>query len=102
METEANNESRSNHRFKLAYFIVHKLSILYCLADGSYTDIFFIRHDKEKVSYRIGIVDKELCPDFFLRVHKKYIVNIYFVKKICCASCTLVMINDEVIPFARD
>jgi two-component system LytT family response regulator len=99
METNAENES---NRFKYSFFINHKLCILYCVADGSYTDIIFISHDKETVSYRLGAVGKELCPEFFLRVHKKYIVNIYFVKSICCASCTLVMINGKVIPFARD
>ena len=102
METGATNKSNSEHRFKLAYFIKHKLSILYCVADGSYTDIFFIRHDKETASYRLSVIEKELCTGIFLRVHKKYIVNIYFVKKINCAACTLVMINDKEIPFARD
>ena len=102
METNANNEDKGSHRFKNAFFIHHILSILYCVADGSYTDIFFIRHDKETVSYRLGLIANELCPEYFIRVHESYIVNIYFVKKICCASRTLIMINDEPVPFARD
>jgi len=38
METNADNESNSDHRLKYALLIKHKDSILYCEAKGSYTD----------------------------------------------------------------
>lgn len=89
-------------RFKYAFFTKHKYSIKYCKASRSYTIVNFIGYESEAVSYRLHIIEQELNPEFFLRVHKSYIVNIYCVKKICCGKCTLVLAHDEEIPFARD
>ncbi|MGD0709594.1 MAG: LytTR family DNA-binding domain-containing protein [Bacteroidales bacterium] len=89
-------------RFKYAFFIKHKYSIEYCKASRSYTIVNFIGYEQEAVSYRLHIIEQELNPEFFLRVHKSYIVNIYCVKKICRGKCTLILSHDEEIPFARD
>jgi two-component system LytT family response regulator len=100
--TSGTSEGKNPLRFKYAFFIRHRYNILYCKADGSYTDIYFNEYPKEKASYRICIIEKELNPDFFLRCHYSYIVNIYCVKSICCRKCCLILKNNEEIPVSRD
>ena len=53
--------------------------ILYCSADGSYTNIFCNNGKRYMASRKIGQIEKELTHECFFRCHKSFIINLYFV-----------------------
>lgn len=57
-------------------------NIIYCESNGHYTFFHLLNGEKLMCSNRIGVYEKLLPPHFFLRIHKKYIVNISYVKYI--------------------
>lgn len=90
-------------RFKYAFFIRHKDSILYCTASGSYTNIYYNCYEPERVSYRICIVEKEIGLNNIVRCHESYIVNINGVHTIvhCHRNTKLELITGIEIPVSR-
>ena len=45
--------------------------------------------------------EKELEPYGFVRIHKKYLVNLRYVKKVSTRDDTVVMYNDVVLDMSR-
>lgn len=66
-----------------SYFL-NPSEIVFLEADGAYTHIFYSseQHGIEKITatHNIGKYGSLLCPQSFIRVHKKYLVNIDFIK----------------------
>ena len=55
-------------------------------------------HDMRKT---MSEVEKELEPYGFVRIHKKYLVNLRYVKKVSTRDDTVVMYNDVVLDMSR-
>ncbi len=55
--------------------------ILYCMADGNYTEVFFVNGEKLFISQTLKVYEKTLAPHSFARIHNKYLVNVKHVKK---------------------
>ena len=54
--------------------------ILYCKADGNYTNFHLLNNRKEIVSQTLKEIENKLSMhDVFLRIHKSYIVNLKYV-----------------------
>lgn len=53
--------------------------IIYCLASGSYTEIYFQDGNQKLISKPLGYFEKKLNPKLFHRTHKKYLVNLQSV-----------------------
>ena len=51
-------------------------------ADGNYTAICLVTSKKIIACKNIGLFEKELPQDCFIRIHKRYIVNILHIKSI--------------------
>ena len=59
------------------YELMDVEDILYCEADGSYTNVFTRFKEKKLVSKPLGYFEEVLCESsFFFRIHKKHIINI--------------------------
>lgn len=76
-------------------------SILYIVADGSYSRIYFTNGESILISESIKAYEDVLNTPMFFRVHKSYIVNTVQIKKYLNGrgGC-VVMNNDELIPVA--
>lgn len=51
-------------------------SIIYCKANGNYTDIVLDNHKKILSSYTLGHFDELLNSGFFLRIHRSFLINL--------------------------
>lgn len=74
--------------------------------------ICYITSDKHDISIQttkycydmrktMSEVEKELEPYGFVRIHKKYLVNLRYVKKVSTRDDTVVMYNDVVLDMSR-
>jgi len=66
----------------LLYLKEYKAFIVYCIADGLCTDVYFDNGEMRQVSCNIGAVEK-VCPYHYLfRIHKSVSVNFYCIEEI--------------------
>ena len=79
--------------------IIYYSNIIYMEAEGSYTNIYL--SDKSIPIIRKGMndIEKELINDDLVRVHKSYIVNFKYIKKMMTNS--ILLENGVEIPIAR-
>lgn len=76
--------------------------ILYFESDGRYTIIHLLDKTTFFVSKNIGEYDKILAPNYFFRIHKKYLINLKYIVNINNSdgsSCEL--IGSIVLPVAK-
>lgn len=55
--------------------------IMYCMADGNYTKVYFVKGETIMISQTLKVYDKLLSQHNFFRIHSKYLVNMGFIKK---------------------
>jgi len=55
---------------------IDQKDINYLKSAGSYTEVYLKDGNKSVISQRLGLVLEKLNSDFFIRVHKKYAINI--------------------------
>ena len=76
--------------------------ILYFESDGRYTIIHLMDQTTFFVSKNIGEYDKILAPNYFFRIHKKYLINLKYIVNINNSDgshCELV--GNLVLPVAK-
>lgn len=76
--------------------------IIFCKAEGKYTDFFLVNDKKILSSRNLGEYVSMLDPNYFFRIHHSYIVNIKYITKISKRdgySCEL--INGKSLPIAK-
>lgn len=76
------------------YEIVSIKSILYFIADGSYTSIVIEGGSKLMVSKNIKTYEDKLSPYSFLRIHKSFLINLKQIKLISKADGGFVEMKD--------
>lgn len=55
---------------------IEQKDINYLKSAGSYTEIYLKNGAKNVISQRLGLVMEKLIPEYFIRVHKKYVINL--------------------------
>lgn len=55
---------------------IDQKDINYLKSAGSYTEVYLKDGNKSVISQRLGLVLERLIPENFVRVHKKYVVNL--------------------------
>ncbi len=76
--------------------------ILYCKADGNYTEIFLNNNKKEMLSKKIKNVEMLINNNSFYRVHNSYLVNIKYVKELVKTGASYLVLEDQTkIPISR-
>lgn len=72
--------------------------LVYCSADGSYTNFVLANGEKIMVSTAIGEYDELLRTNGFLRTHQSYLVNLSFLSQFDKRKCVLQLKNGMEIP----
>ncbi len=82
--------------------LVRMDDIIYCKAEGKYTDFFLVNDKKILSSRNLGEYVSMLDPNYFFRIHHSYVVNIKHITKISKKdgySCEF--INGTSLPIAK-
>lgn len=74
--------------------------ILWCHANGSYTEFKMRDNSRIVVSKHLKTYERLLVDQGFERVHRSYLINIYNIKKIDRARGEIRMKNDESVPIS--
>jgi two-component system LytT family response regulator len=84
--------------------ILNLKDICYFRAEGSYTQIFLVDHTSLLVSKNLKHFEFILCNvETFVRVHRSFIVNLNFVKKILRKDGGMVLLENQIeLPIAED
>jgi two-component system LytT family response regulator len=75
--------------------------IFLCEGMGSYTAIYLKEENKLTVSKNLHWFEELLCPVYFFRAHKSFIVNLQHIKKIFKKENMLALSNGTLIPVSR-
>lgn len=78
-------------------------NLLYCESDNNYTRFHILGGQQCLVSKTLGDIEEVLEGRNFLRVHRKYLINLDHIKKYVRGEGNyLIMSNEESIPVARN
>lgn len=76
--------------------------IIYCKADGNYSNIYLKDNKKEMISKKLKEMEELIHNDAFYRVHNSYLVNLNYIKEyVKSDGHYLVLEDDTSIPVAR-
>ncbi len=56
--------------------------VVYCHAEGNYTEIYTVKGEKEIVTTNLGKIEKSLPDSVFYRMSRFHVVNINFIKRV--------------------
>lgn len=73
---------------RTGYLLIDLEDIVYCQADGNYTDVYLIDNRKETVTYRIGEFYKRLSTQYFCRISRSAIINLKYLIRVDTKSRT--------------
>ncbi|MFC2101084.1 LytR/AlgR family response regulator transcription factor [Bacteroidota bacterium] len=65
---------------RTGFILINPQTIIYCEADGNYTNIYLSNSRNETVSIQIGKVIERLNKEVFFRIGKSYLVNTNFLE----------------------
>jgi two-component system LytT family response regulator len=73
--------------------IIKAAHIVYCKAEGNYTDFFFTDGSHTLLTQQLGSLEEKLLRAGFIRIHRSYIVNSRFVSEIIpkAKQCSLIL-----------
>lgn len=78
-------------------------SILYCKADSSYAEIYFVDGSKMIISRTLKNIEDTLGEEHgFFRCHKSYLVNMEYVKGYVKSDGGFLVLQDNEIPISPD
>ena len=76
------------------YEFIPAENILYCHAEGAYTNIHLINNKKFLVSKNLGDIEEMLPTDIFQRIHHSTIVNLQHITNLIRSDGGYVMLNN--------
>lgn len=79
---------------KDGYEFIPASNILYCFADGSYTNIYLTNSKKMLVSKSLGDIEIMLPSDTFQRIHHSIIVNMQCITNLSRTDGGYVQVED--------
>jgi two-component system, LytTR family, response regulator len=72
-----------------------KLSqIIYCESIGNYTNFFLVNNQKILVSRQLGVCEKLLTDDNFVRIHHKHLINLSKIKEYLNGNGGTIILED--------
>lgn len=82
------------------YFFIEPREIIRCESDGNYTTLYLTGNQKHCVCRQLGLLEEDLPPDLFMRVHHSHVVNLLFLDRY--ERIGLLWLHDgDAIPVAR-
>jgi two-component system LytT family response regulator len=85
---------------KNGYNIVKINSILYCKADGNYSNVYTQDGKSFLLTTLLKNLEERLPDSIFFRTHKSFLVNLNYVKKVDKAKNLIFLENDKVVEIA--
>ena len=95
MISEINNKKRQTQN-GTDYIIAESNNITHCVADKSYTWIYFTNREPVKFSRRLKILYKLLDNTFIVRCHKSYLVNLSYIKEFYSSGENIIILQNGV------
>jgi two-component system LytT family response regulator len=84
------------------YSLVDPAHIIYCKADGAYTEIVMNNDKNLLISKTLGRTQELMPPEYFERIHQSYLVNLNHIKRFRKgASSVAVMTNNDIVKVSR-
>jgi len=87
---------------KTGYRLVNQENILYCRAEGNYTEVHFVNGKTMLISRKLKQVAASLEDDSFLRIHQSFLVNMrhaqFYLRK---SGGQLVMVDGTTLPVSK-
>ena len=90
-----------NSRIKLntreGYIIIESKDIVYCEADGSYTDIYLKNNSRYVSTFNLGKIELYLPANVFFRISRSVIINLTFLSEANRKkkTCSLILDGQE-------
>ncbi len=75
-------------------------SIIYCAAEGSYTRVFLNNKRSVFSSKNLAWFERNLRSEYFVRLHRSYIINLRFISKVFKNEGKVALQNGEKIPMS--
>jgi two-component system, LytTR family, response regulator len=103
-----NNYQSGSQKGKIAvpvndgHYLIEAAHVIYCKADGAYTEIVMDNEKSFLVSKTLGRTQELMPADNFERVHQSYLVNINHIKKFRKGeSPVAIMSNNDIVKVSR-
>lgn len=71
--------------------------LVYCEADGNYTDLYFEKDRKETVSMNLGHIEQTLVEHGFYRISRSCIINLSCIKSVEKKKCHLEKSGETIV-----
>ena len=85
------------------YVFKSSSDLMYCVADGSYTKLYFTPDSKYLVTKSLGQIEGMISETHFIRIHKSHLVNMHFVQEVNNhTGHQIVMKNGEELAYSRN
>ncbi len=75
--------------------------IVYCKAEGSYTEILLSNKEKITASKNLHWFEEKCSKNSFCRVHKSFLVNLHFICRVFHVKNHLLLKNKILLPVSR-
>lgn len=75
-----------------SYVLIDPADIVYCEADGSYTNLYLENGTRETANNYLGMVEKRLSVHRFFRVSRSYLINLNKLLNINRGDCTCMLV----------
>jgi DNA-binding LytR/AlgR family response regulator len=75
-----------------SYVLIDPADIVYCEADGSYTNLYLENGTRETANNYLGMIEKRLSVQRFFRVSRSYLINLNKLLKINRGDCTCMLV----------
>ena len=92
---EPNNRIKLNTR--VGYILIEAADIIYCEADGSYSDIYLKNNTKQVSTFNLGKIESLLTEKLFFRISRSVIINLNFLSEVNrkTKTCTIMFDGEE-------
>lgn len=72
-------------------------SIVYAQAEGDYVTIYLLNKAKILVRQSLNKLEEKLCTDSFLRIHRSFLVNMFFIEQFDPRNNTLLLQDNPLV-----
>ncbi|MBI9064487.1 MAG: LytTR family transcriptional regulator DNA-binding domain-containing protein [Marinilabiliaceae bacterium] len=77
--------------------------IVYVMAIDNYSKVVLAFNEEFLVPRTLKIVEKQLLPFTFIRCHKSFLVNVCYIKEMCCNNENkLILSTNKEVPVSRE
>ena len=91
---KSTEEKRLRFHTSKGYILIDQDEILYCMADGIFTEMYLTRNRMEVIYMFLSKIEALVDPNDFLRSSRKYLINKRYIRKVFKNSNTILLFHD--------